>query len=143
MAALGVRALGGLRSRWRRRCGAWVRRVGAAALGSIFAPVLLGDLAAGIAVSGSAADGEGEESRTAASAPPGRRPAGLIRIASRPFLKKKEANKEEEEEKAIWQMRIAAWIVELLVRNWRSIVLEYGKGMEGVDAVVEGLWDYD
>ena len=119
------------------------QRVGAAALGRLFAPVLLGDLAAGIAVAGSAVDGEEEASRGAGSATPGRRAAGFIGIASRPFLKKKEANKEEEQEKAKRQMRIAAWIVELLVRNWQSIVVEYGKGMEGVDAVVEGLWDYD
>lgn len=114
-----------------------------AALGTIFAPLLLGDLTGNIEVhEGSDKAGRGGNDPSA-SGPSENKLAGPVKRGLRRFLKKKGVDEEVELEKADQEVRIAAWVVELLVRHWEAIVAEYGKGIEGVEAVVEGLWDYD
>jgi hypothetical protein len=40
------------------------------------------------------------------------------------------------------RLRLAAWVVECLVKNWEDIVAEYVTGLEGVDAQVECMAAY-
>lgn len=109
------------------------------ALGKIFAPYILGNLTENIKLHLPDKSGDGREEGPSVAGQIGRDKRGLRR-----FLRSKGAEKGKDEiENTKEQLRIAAWVVELLVRNWESIVAEYGKGMEGVDAMVEGLWDWD
>ena len=40
------------------------------------------------------------------------------------------------------RLKLAAWVVECLVKNWENITAEYVKGIEGVDAQVECMVAY-
>lgn len=40
------------------------------------------------------------------------------------------------------RLKLAAWVVECLVKNWENIAAEYVKGLEGVDAQVECMTAY-
>jgi len=40
------------------------------------------------------------------------------------------------------RLKLAAWVVECMVKNWEDIVSEYVKGLEGVDAQVECMAAY-
>lgn len=114
-----------------------------AALATIFAPHLLGDLTKNIVVEEPAEKPDEGGSGTCTPGCSQKKSTSPVRKGLRQFLKKKGADKGVELDKANQQIRVAAWVVELLVRDWEAIVAEYGKGMEGVDAVVDGLWNYD